>query len=112
MTEKDVKDLIDERRRLLGEMAGLSTLLHGTWLERHSTCSRPGCACHQGRRHGPRRYLVVYEEGRQRQCYIPAALEDAVRAGLSEHRRLQQIVARLTQINLSLLRRPGGEASP
>jgi hypothetical protein len=55
--------------------------------------------------------LVVNEQGQQRQRYIPAGLEGAVRAGLAEHRRLQQIVARLTQINLELLRRPAGEAS-
>lgn len=109
MTRKQIKVLLDERELLLAEMAGLSLLLHGSWLERYSTCSRPGCACHQGHRHGPRRYLVVNEGGRQRQRYIPARLESVVHKGLAQHHRLQQIVARLTQINLDLMRQPGGE---
>lgn len=106
MTPKQIKALSDERLRLLEEMGALSEVLHGSWIERYSTCSRPGCACHQGRRHGPRRYLVVYSEGRQRQHYVPAALEGAVREGLAQHRRLLEIVARLTQINLELMRSP------
>ena len=108
MVPKQDNALLNERQRLLAEMAGLSGLLHGSWLERYSTCSRPGCACHQGCRHGPRRYLVVNEGGRQRQRYISAGLESVVHQGLAQYRRLQQIVARLTQINLALMRQPGG----
>lgn len=112
MTKKQSKALVEERRRLLAEMAGLSSLMRGSWLERHSTCSRPGCACHEGRKHGPRRYLVVYEGGRQRQHYIPAALEGAVRAGIAQDGRLRQIAGRLTQINLALLNKSNGEETP
>ena len=48
-----------KRAALLRELAGLSGLLHGSYLERFTTCSRPRCACHQGRRHGPRAYMIV-----------------------------------------------------
>lgn len=88
---------------MLNELGSLSGLLHGSWVERFSTCSRPGCACHRGKRHGPRFYLVVNVNGKQRQRYIPAHLASAVNEGLAQHRRLREIVQRLTEINLLLL---------
>ncbi len=100
--------LREERRELLRELGGLSGLLHGTWVERYSTCSRPGCACHRGKRHGPRHYLVINVNGRQRQRYVPERLAGAVLEGLSQHRRLLEIARRLTDLNLALLRGGGG----
>lgn len=108
MTPNQTMALQEERHELLRELGGLSKLLHGTWVERYSTCSRPGCACHRGKRHGPRYYLVVNVDGRQRQRYVPKRLVGAVRDGLSQHRRLLEIVRRLTDLNLAMLRDGGG----
>mgnify|MGYP006920692668 CR=1 FL=1 len=104
MSKDQVLLLLDERRDLLQELGDLSALLHGSWVERYSTCSRPNCSCHHGKRHGPRYYLVINVKGRQRQRYIPVHLADAVHEGLAQYRRLQEIVQRLTEINLALLR--------
>jgi len=97
-----------EQRVVHRASGGLSGLLHGTWVERYSTCSRPGCACHRGKRHGPRHYLVINVAGRQRQRYVPERLAGAVLEGLSQHRRLLEIARRLTDLNLALLRGGGG----
>lgn len=102
MTDRAV--VFGERDRLLRELGGLSEVLHGSWVERYSTCTRAGCACHRGKRHGPRHYLVVNTEGRQRQRYVPARLAGAVHRGLAQHRRLLEIVRRLTELNLTILR--------
>ena len=104
MSNKTLKKLLDERTRLLAELATLSRMLHGSWVERYSVCSRPGCRCHSGRRHGPRHYLVVREDGRQRQKYVPNPQADAAQAGLAEYRRACGIVDRITQINLTLMK--------
>ena len=108
MSPNQATILLEERRELLRELGNLSKLLHGSWVERYSTCSRPGCLCHVGRRHGPRRYLVVNADGCQRQRYVPERLAGAVREGLSQHRRLLEIVRRLTDLNLALMRADGG----
>jgi len=104
-----------KRAALLRELAGLSGLLHGSYLERFTTCSRPRCACHQGRRHGPRAYLIVYRRKRQRPLYIRRADRAAVRRGLRQHERLAGLVQELTDINIQLLRAgglaPEGKAS-
>ena len=36
-----LKKLKDERQQLLEEAATLGSLLHGSWVERFSTCTRP-----------------------------------------------------------------------
>jgi len=45
-------------------------VLHETRVERYTVCTRPNCACHRGEAHGPRYYLAVMENGKQRQHYI------------------------------------------
>ena len=104
MSNKTIKELLDERGRLLAELGSLSHMLHGSWVERFSVCSRPGCRCHSGNRHGPRHYLVVREEGRQRQKYVPNSQVTAAQTGLAEYRRVREIVDRITQINLVLMK--------
>ncbi len=104
MSNKTLKKLLNERARLLGEMGTLSRMLHGSWVERFSVCSRPGCRCHSGDRHGPRHYLVVREDGRQRQKYIPNSQVPAAQAGLAEYRRVLEIIDRITHINLKLMK--------
>ena len=93
-----------ERRKLLKELSGLSLLIRGSFFERFSTCARPNCACHKGKRHGPRAYLSVTRDQAQRQHYVPQRQIDAVRRGVRQHQRLLQIVERITAINLQLMR--------
>ena len=104
MSNKTVENLLDERAALLAEIGSLSHMLHGSWIQRYSLCSRKDCKCRSGERHGPRHYLVVNEGGRQRQKYVPNSQVEAAQAGIAEHRRLGEIVDRITRINLALMR--------
>lgn len=104
MSNITIEKLREERASLLAELATLPHMLHGSWVERFSVCSRKGCRCRQGERHGPRHYLVVRENGAQRQKYIPNAQVDAAKAGLAEYQRVREIVDRITQINLALIK--------
>ena len=104
MSNNTEKELQKERAGLLAELATLSRLLHGSWVERYSVCSRPNCKCRRGERHGPRHYLVVNEAGRQRQKYVANSQVKAALEGLAQHRRLRQIVDRITQLNLNLMK--------
>ena len=104
MSNNTEKELQKERAGLFAELATLSRLLHGSWVERYSMCSRPNCKCRRGERHGPRHYLVVNEAGRQRQKYVANSQVKAAMEGLAQHRRLRQIVDRITQLNLNLMK--------
>lgn len=98
-----------QRDTLLAEMASLSNLLNGSLVERYSTCSRKNCACHTGKRHGPRLYLATTDDGGQRQTYIPIACVEQAAEGVAQGKRLRAIVRELTALNLQLLREPPKE---
>lgn len=104
MSNNSVGNLLKERAGLLSELGTFSHLLHGSWVERFSVCSRPHCKCHSGEKHGPRRYLVVRENGKQRQKYIPNSQVNAAMKGRTEYQRLSEVVERITQINLLLIK--------
>lgn len=96
--------LVERRQRLLQELASLSLLTHGSYLERFSTCVRKNCSCHQGQKHGPRAYVVVYRDGKQRQVYVPKDQLKLVRKGLRQHERAIKLMRQVTDINLRLMR--------
>ena len=104
MSTIDVKMLQEERKQLMQELMTLDLMIHGTWLERYTTCSRPNCQCHRGKLHGPRHYLVLNENGKQKQTYISQRHKDAVLKGVTQSKRMLEIVKRVSQINLQLVK--------
>lgn len=93
-----------ERKRLLAELSQLTLIIHGSYFERYSTCSRPGCACHKGKRHGPRAYVTGRAGGKPKQHYIKRSQEQVVRRGIEQHRMMLEIADRISEINLILAR--------
>jgi hypothetical protein len=99
-----MKDLVAERKRLLEELKHLKVFVKGSYFERFSTCMRKECRCHQGEKHGPRGYITFVLEGVQRQIYIPQNQVEAVKVSIKEYHRLLEIVDRLSEINLEMIR--------
>ena len=99
-----MNDLKNKRDELLNELSTLTQILHGSWVERYSVCSRENCKCKRGQKHGPRRYLVINEKGKQKQKYIPNLQVDAVKEGIQEYKCMQKIIMEITKINLKLIR--------
>jgi hypothetical protein len=104
MQDNKLNQLLQKRSQLFIEISKLSGILHGSWLERYSTCTRPQCKCHQGERHGPHHCLVVNEDGKQRQKYIPQSKVDTAQAGLAQYKQLQKLIDQITLINLAILK--------
>lgn len=99
-----VRALRRQRQKLLQELPSLAGLIKGSLFERFSTCCRPHCACHEGKRHGPRCYLGITEAQGQSQRYVRKRDVAAVRAGVRQYHRLLEIAQRITAINLELMR--------
>ena len=104
LEEKEEKALLGERRRLLQELSRLSLIIRGSYFERYSTCSRPGCACHKGKKHGPRAYVAGRENGKPRQYYVRKDQIVVVQEGIEEYRRMAEIAECISAINLELAR--------
>jgi len=104
MSNINIKKLANERSQLLAELETLSLVLHGSWVERYSTCSIKTCKCHKGARHGPRHYLVINENGRQRQKYIPKSMVESAQDGVRQYKKMMDIIDRITALNLKLIK--------
>ncbi len=88
----------------MGQIMQLQDALHGSIVERYTTCQRPTCHCHKGKKHGPRHYLAINENGHQRPKYIRTADLDRARQGVANFHRIQGYLDRLTALNLEILR--------
>ena len=98
------RSLRRERHKLLGKLSELSHVIHGSYFERYSTCSRTNCACHEGKKHGPRAYVALRRQGKPKQHYVQKTQVTAVRDGIGQYHRMLQIADRITEINLELMR--------
>ena len=97
------EQLIEERSALLNELRLLSHMVHGSILERLTVCSRPNCQCKQGKKHGPITCIVINENGKQRQKYVPKKMGKNAAEAINEYHRAIEIIDRISQINLMLI---------
>jgi hypothetical protein len=111
MQHNSLQQLVLKRSHLFAEISKLTSLLHGSLLERYSTCARKDCKCRQGQRHGPHYCLVVNEEGRQRQKYISLSQVSAAREGLNQYKKLQELIHLITQTNLDIMKEEAARES-
>ena len=102
--DKKVAKLLERRERLFKKLASLQLMVHGSYIERFSTCARKNCACHQGDKHGPRSYVVIYREARQQQVYVPQEQVRAVQRGLQQDEQAAELLRQITDVNLALMR--------
>jgi len=103
MTNQELQNLIEERTKLVNEFSSLCHLIHGSVVERYTCCARPNCKCHKGEKHGPVLCVVVNENGRQRQKYIPKEMHSVARSGVSDYGRILEVLDRISAINLRLI---------
>ena len=103
MSNEELQKLIDERTRLVSELCSLCHLVHGSLVERYMVCSRPNCKCHRGQRHGPVMCIVVNEDGRQRQKYVPKEMHELARRAVADHGRALELLDKISAINLRLI---------
>lgn len=104
LSGNEAEQLRRRRRELLAELARLELVIRGSAFERYSVCSRSGCRCHRGEKHGPRHYVAVTQDRKQRQHYIPRAQLEAVREGVRQFHRFLTLLDAVTAVNLTLMR--------
>jgi hypothetical protein len=78
-------------RSRLAQLAGGHGGLRGTLLERFRTCGNPRCKCARGQEHRAV-CLLLRQDGRLRQLYIPQAYEARVRQWVANHQELKKLI--------------------
>jgi len=100
-----------QRDALLEQLHGIGNLMGGTLVQTKVRCGRKGCVCESGERH-VKVHLSLNLHGRTRGCYV-GGREEAVGNLIREYQRAWQVIERLTEVNLELIRgnHPGGRRS-
>ncbi len=89
-----------EERQARSQLARLihgEGLMRGTLLVRRRKCGKPTCHCAKGEGHESL-YVVVREEGRLRQLFIPKDWEPQVREWVANHQRARQLMEEISRI--------------
>jgi len=89
----------------------LTKLLHsdgvirGSLAMRERTCGKSNCRCvTKGEKHAGL-YLVVSEEGKQRQIFIPKAFEDDVRLWVEGYANARNLLEEISKLHHEKLRK-------
>lgn len=91
-------------RSKLNQVIRSQAIVRGTLLYRERSCGRSNCRCAQGQKH-PALYLVVSENARQRQIFVPKFLEAEVRRWVAHYQKMRKLAEELSRIYLSKLQR-------
>jgi hypothetical protein len=85
-------------RSRLTQMVTARGLIRGTLLQRERSCGNPRCRCASGQKHRAL-YLMLREDGKLRQLYIPAAYETRVREWVANHQQFKQLLRQLSDLH-------------
>ena len=94
-----------EARRIAKEISKVGFVLPGTLLERHLTCTHPGCACHGDppRLHGPYWYWTRKVDAKTvSRMLSPEQVQDYL-GWFEAEKRLRALVHELEQLSLSIV---------
>ena len=91
-------------RSQLAKCVASCAFIHGTLLFRKRVCGRSGCHCAQGEKH-PALYLVVREDKRQKQIFIPLEKQEEVQQWVNQDKTLRQLLDKLSSIHLDKIKK-------
>ena len=86
-----------EFRSKLAKLIHETGLVRGNLSVRERTCGKPNCKCTRGEKHASL-YLVFSEEGKFRQIFVPKALEEEVRAWVTNHKEARGLLEEISLI--------------
>jgi hypothetical protein len=81
----------------LARIVGGHGLIKGTILERQRACGNPRCRCATGQKHRAV-YLMLREEGKLRQLYIPSRYEPQVRQWVANQQKVKQLLKEISEV--------------
>jgi hypothetical protein len=97
------QQLVIEQRTLVTSLLKLREHLGGSLIVRWAECGKEGCACHEGERHGPYYVLSTRSGGKGDYRYLQQPQVARARGLVDRHRRFQDGLKRLRQINQELV---------
>jgi len=103
-----VREKLREQRALVEELLREREQLQGSLFERWAVCGKEGCACREGRKHGPYYVLSTRSGGKGGFSYLPGSQAAEARDLVKRHRAFRAGMRRLKRVGeqlVTLLRR-------
>ena len=100
----------EQERRLRSALAQIVSghgLIKGTILERERACGNPRCKCATGQKHRAV-YLMLSEEGKLRQLYIPSRYEPRVRQWVANQQKVKQLLKEISEVSWQKIKQRQG----
>ncbi|MFA4904817.1 MAG: DUF6788 family protein [Desulfobaccales bacterium] len=99
-----VLDLAKDRSDLEARLLMHEQFTKGSLVYLRTRCGKPNCRCRKSKRHrhGPRLYLSVSRDGRQRMVYVPKALMEQTRRLVEQARSFRAARKKWRSINQDL----------
>ena len=87
-----------DARGRLAQLIHDGGLIRGSLVVRQRTCGKPNCRCARGEKHASL-YLVVSEEGKYRQVFVPKDLEQVVRLWVENHQKAKDLFEEISRMH-------------
>jgi hypothetical protein len=100
---KRVRARLAEQRALVGSLLQQRELLQGSVFERYGECGKEGCACRQGRKHGPYYVFSMRSGGKGSFAYLDGSRLEEARTLVGRYRDFRRGLRRLKKLNLELV---------
>jgi len=107
MHKLNAPQLLRDRAKVVARLQGLdwSGILRASLIERMTQCSKAGCKCMRGEKHGPAYYLTVtYPKGKNRQAYVSKEFKSKAEAWIANYHQVWTLLEEISRINWELLR--------
>jgi hypothetical protein len=84
-------------RSQLAQLLSRQAVIRGTLLVRRRKCGKANCHCAQGEGHESL-FLVISENGRTRQLFVPKDWESRVRLWVEDYHRARELLEEISRI--------------
>jgi len=99
------KYLKERQKRLIKKVPPLEKVIRGTLLKYYLPCGKANCKCKKGYLHGPYYYLEVRTKGKNKMYYLSSSsLREKAKEGVAQYNKLWNLLCKISEINIKLLR--------
>jgi hypothetical protein len=101
--QRRVRTLLTEQRALVSTLLEQREQMQGSLFTRFGVCGKPGCACAEGKGHGPYYVLSTRRAGQGEYTYLARREAAVARKRVSSYRRFRGGLRRLRVLNERLM---------
>ena len=98
------KKLRAQRVELAAKIGVGGNLLKGSLIERFTVCTKSGCRCARGHKHGPYLYVSIFDGKRSRQVYVPKRMQQEIRSWVKNYENTKRLIDKISARSIDLIK--------